>query len=131
MNTRHVLAGIAASVGALALAGSIASPASAAPNVVPQALSNCPNGQVCTWINGPFVGAPTVYGAPTFRNLNPSDHDEVSSWANKTSFTYCLIDFEGAGGTEPVTVDVLSPGGAHGTLGSRANDSADAIQRCG
>lgn len=127
--TRHRITAAAVALGALALTGTLASPANAASAVSPQSLAGCPSGQVCVWDDGPFVGAPTVYGAPLFTNLNAGDHDEVSSWANKTRFTYCLIDFE-ADGTR-VSLDVLSPGHSRGVLASGVNDRADAIQRCG
>src|SRR3954469_10789063 len=89
------------------------------------AESDCPSGNVCIWIDGGYAGAPTAYGAPTFRNLNPSDHDKVSSWKNRTSLTYCLYD-----NGSSVILDVLGPGARRNPMRSGTNDRADAIGRC-
>jgi hypothetical protein len=114
---------VAVVLGAVAaLTAAAATPANASADT----LAQCPNGNVCMWVDGPFSGAPTSYGAPAFSNLNPHDHDEVSSWANKTSFTYCLYD----NGTS-VILDVLGPGSSRGVMRSGTNDKADAFGRCG
>nr|AGS49727.1 hypothetical protein [uncultured bacterium esnapd14] len=89
-------------------------------------LNDCPSGNVCIWVDGPFVGAPTTYGAPNFRNLNAGDLDQVSSWANKTSSTYCLYD----NGSSNV-LDVLGREESRGAMRPGTNDKADAIGRCG
>jgi hypothetical protein len=108
-------------LGVAALTGAMAAPA----NADTESLRDCPNGNVCIWVNGPFVGAPTVYGAPGFRNLNSGDHDNVSSWANKTRFQYCLFD-----NGSSVLLDTLAPGQSRGGMRPGTNDRADSIGRC-
>jgi Peptidase inhibitor family I36 len=118
--------------GAFLLTGFIASGAQAAPlpehssqSISPDSLADCPNGWVCFWVDGEFSGAPWSYPAVDFRSLDPGIHDNVSSWANKTPWQYCLYD---NGNTE--LLDTLRPGGNHHTMPAGTNDRADAYGRC-
>ncbi|MGH8906421.1 MAG: peptidase inhibitor family I36 protein [Egibacteraceae bacterium] len=108
---------------ALALVGSAAGGASAAPG--------CPAGQICVWRDGPFVGSSDTYsGELSYHDLRPGSHDEVSSWHNATDTTWCLIDFPDGVTTIRTILDRLGPGEARGVLPAGANDKADAIERC-
>lgn len=117
--------GGAATLLAATVAAATASSAHVVPPNEPMSLSDCRSGNVCLWVDGGFPGIPRQYGSPGFRNVDPADHDRVSSWANKTSYTYCLYD---NGST--ITLDRLGPGGARPNMPAGTNDRADAIGRC-
>ncbi|MDQ7802477.1 peptidase inhibitor family I36 protein [Amycolatopsis sp. A133] len=113
--------------GAAMLAGAVV-PTASAGTLSPlhvDSLGDCPSGRVCMWTAGNFAYAPTAYPAVSFRSLNPGDHDGVSSWANKTSYQYCLYD---NGNT--ILLDTLAPGRSRGTMPAGTNDRADAYGRC-
>ncbi|MGA6168316.1 peptidase inhibitor family I36 protein [Amycolatopsis magusensis] len=113
--------------GAAMLAGAFVPAAAAGPGspIHVNSLGDCPNGRVCMWTTGNFAYAPTAYPAVSFRSLNPGDHDQVSSWANKTSYQYCLYD-----NGNSVLIDTLSPGKWRGTMPDGTNDRADSYGRC-
>ncbi|MEU5868806.1 MULTISPECIES: peptidase inhibitor family I36 protein [unclassified Nonomuraea] len=114
------LCGAAALIGAM-----MATSAHAEPTMEPQSLSDCKSGNVCLWVDAGFPGIPRQYGSPVFRNVDAADHDRVSSWANKTSYTYCLYD-----NGSSITLDRLGPGATRPNMPGGTNDRADAIGRC-
>lgn len=125
MMKQTLAAGLLALLASAALTEMAASSAQAAPAAASEALSGCPAGNVCVWVDGPFVGAPTAYGAPRFRNLNQGDHDRVSSWANRTRYQYCLFD-----NGRRIILDTLGPGRSRAGMRPGTNDRADSIGRC-
>ena len=93
------------------------------------AASDCPSHNVCLWTDGHFLGSmEAISGYTSYQQVNSTEHDKASSWANhNTNQRECIIDY--VGGVETY-LDVLTAGENVGVVPSGTNDRADAVGWC-
>jgi hypothetical protein len=101
-------------VTAIALGGMVSAQPAAA------SAADCPAGYICLYIDGRYSGTPHLYTTcGCHQNLRAADHDEISSWINRTDRNVSL-GYNIPGGSH---LSTLTPGQGQAVVWQ--NDAAD------